>query len=167
MSVVCVAWSSHVGALMSAASRPGMPSVRVLSSRMLEEPDGVERCLETMRSATALFVFRTTDALWDQLDEGIRLIGKTVPVVCVSYDPAAWALSSVPVETAQTAYRYLTYGGAENLGVFWTRCRMPQRFRNRFPFLGKGFGIPMRRSAPLPQCGAIWSGMRGMRVNAA
>ena len=88
MSVVCVAWSSHVGALMSAASRPGMPSVRVLSSRMLEEPDGVERCLETMRSATALFVFRTTDALWDQLDEGIRLIGKTVPVVCVSYDPA-------------------------------------------------------------------------------
>lgn len=100
MSVVCVAWSSHVGALMSAASRPGMPSVRVLSSRMLEEPDGVERCLETMRSATALFVFRTTDALWDQLDEGIRLIGKTVPVVCVSYDPAAWALSSVPVETA-------------------------------------------------------------------
>ncbi|MFR1533326.1 MAG: hypothetical protein ACLSTO_06585 [Bilophila wadsworthia] len=36
MSVVCVAWSSHVGALMSAASRPGMPSVRVLSSRMLE-----------------------------------------------------------------------------------------------------------------------------------
>ena len=112
MSVVCVAWSSHVGALMSAASRPGMPSVRVLSSRMLEEPDGVERCLETMRSATALFVFRTTDALWDQLDEGIRLIGKTVPVVCVSYDPAAWALSSVPVETAQTAYRYLTYGGA-------------------------------------------------------
>ena len=116
MSVVCVAWSSHVGALMSAASRPGMPSVRVLSSRMLEEPDGVERCLETMRSATALFVFRTTDALWDQLDEGIRLIGKTVPVVCVSYDPAAWALSSVPVETAQTAYRYLTYGGAENLG---------------------------------------------------
>ena len=84
MSVVCVAWSSHVGALMSAASRPGMPSVRVLSSRMLEEPDGVERCLETMRSATALFVFRTTDALWDQLDEGIRLIGKTVPVVCVS-----------------------------------------------------------------------------------
>ena len=39
MSVVCVAWSSHVGALMSAASRPGMPSVRVLSSRMLEEPD--------------------------------------------------------------------------------------------------------------------------------
>ena len=116
MSVVCVAWSSHVGALMSAASRPGMPSVRVLSSRMLEDPDGVERCLEIMRSATALFVFRTTDALWDQLDEGIRLIGKTVPVVCVSYDPAAWALSSVSVETAQTAYRYLTYGGAENLG---------------------------------------------------
>lgn len=116
MSVVCVAWSSHVGALMSAASRPGMPSVRVLSSRMLEDPDGVERCLEIMRSATALFVFRTTDALWDQLDEGIRLIGKTVPVVCVSYDPAEWALSSVSVETAQTAYRYLTYGGAENLG---------------------------------------------------
>ena len=93
-----------------------MPSVRVLSSRMLEDPDGVGRCLEIMRSATALFVFRTTDALWDQLDEGIRLIGKTVPVVCVSYDPAAWALSSVSVETAQTAYRYLTYGGAENLG---------------------------------------------------
>ena len=168
MSVVCVAWSSHVGALMSAASRPGMPSVRVLSSRMLEEPDGVERCLETMRSATALFVFRTTDALWDQLDEGIRLIGKTVPVVCVSYDPAAWALSSVPVETAQTAYRYLTYGGAENLGnLFRFLDALPRRFRNRFPFLGKGFGIPMRRSAPLPQCGAIWSGMRGMRVNAA
>ncbi|MFQ9865895.1 MAG: hypothetical protein ACLRWP_01590 [Bilophila wadsworthia] len=35
--------------------------------RMLEEPDGVERCLETMRSATALFVFRTTDALWISL----------------------------------------------------------------------------------------------------
>lgn len=170
MSVVCVAWSSHVGALMSAASRPGMPSVRVLSSRMLEEPDGVERCLEIMRSATALFVFRTTDALWDQLDEGIRLIGKTVPVVCVSYDPAAWALSSVPVETAQTAYRYLTYGGAENLGnLFRFLDALPNAaaFRNRFPFLGKGFGIPMRRSAPLPRCGAIWSGMRGMRVNAA
>ena len=157
MSVVCVAWSSHVGALMSAASRPGMPSVRVLSSRMLEDPDGVERCLEIMRSATALFVFRTTDALWDQLDEGIRLIGKTVPVVCVSYDPAEWALSSVSVETAISAI----------CSVFWTRCRMPRRFRNRFPFLGKGFGIPMRRSAPLPRCGAIWSGMQGMRGNAA
>ena len=158
MSVVCVAWSSHVGALMSAASRPGMPSVRVLSSRMLEDPDGVERCLEIMRSATALFVFRTTDALWDQLDEGIRLIGKTVPVVCVSYDPAEWAWSSVSVETAQTAQRGHLYGAEQ---------RMPRRFRNRFPFLGKGFGIPMRRSAPLPRCGAIWSGMQGMRGNAA
>ncbi|WP_308776080.1 cobaltochelatase subunit CobN, partial [uncultured Bilophila sp.] len=115
MSVVCVVWSSHVGALASAASRQGMPPVRVLSSRMLEEPDGVERCLEAMRSASSLFVFRTTDALWDQLDEGIRQIGKTVPVVCVGYDPAAWALSAVSVGTAQTAYRYLTYGGAENL----------------------------------------------------
>ncbi|MFR1533325.1 MAG: cobaltochelatase subunit CobN [Bilophila wadsworthia] len=66
-----------------------------------------------MRSATA---FRAGQTRCGISDEGIRLIGKTVPVVCVSYDPAAWALSSVPVETAQTAYRYLTYGGAENLG---------------------------------------------------
>ncbi len=116
MSVVCLAWSSHVGALASAASRPGMPPVRVLSSRMLEEPEGVERCLAIMRSATSLFVFRTTDALWDQLDESIRQIGKTVPVVCVGSDPAVWALSSVSAETAQTAYRYLAYGGAANLG---------------------------------------------------
>lgn len=83
---------------------------------MLEDPDGVERCLEIMRSATALFVFRTTDALWDQLDEGIRLIGKTVPVVASATIRLSGRCPSVSVETAQTAYRYLTYGGAENLG---------------------------------------------------
>lgn len=71
---------------------------------------------------------------------------------------------------AQTAYRYLTYGGAENLGnLFRFLDALPNAAAvpEPFPFLGKGFGIPMRRSAPLPQYGAIWSGMRGMRVNAA
>ena len=112
MSVVCVAWSSHVGALMSAASRPGMPSVRVLSSRMLEEPDGVERCLETMRSATALFVFRTTDALWDPVSYTHLDVYKRQ----VTYGTAGWSrmldekhvgdgLNSVPETQGSISFR--------------------------------------------------------------
>ena len=143
MSVVCIVWSSHAGSLAAAASLPGMPPVRVLSSRMLEVPEDADRCREIMHSASSLFIFRTTDSLWDQLDDDIRHMGKTIPVVCVSYDPAAWALSSVSAETAQTAYRYLTYGGTENI------C-------NLFRFLHALPDIPSDIPEPLP---APWEGL--------
>lgn len=61
--------------------------------------------------------FGQSDALWDQLDEGIRLIGKTdTGGLRQLRSGLRGRCASVPVETAQTAYRYLTYGGAENLG---------------------------------------------------
>lgn len=86
-------------------------------------------------------------------------------MVCVSLDPAEWALSSVSVETAQTAYRYLTYGGAENLGnLFRFLDALPDvaAVPEPVPFLGRALASRCA-GPPLPRCGAIWSGMRGMR----
>ncbi|MTJ93798.1 MAG: cobaltochelatase subunit CobN [Desulfovibrio sp.] len=108
-----IVWSSHMAALQEAAAcLPGDVCVRILCSRDVEEQP--EACLDAIDAARAVFVFRGADAAWNLLDDRLKLAGANVPVVCVASDPGAWALSSVVPQTAERAYRYLSYGGAEN-----------------------------------------------------
>jgi cobaltochelatase CobN len=89
---------------------------RIFSSKALEDPAIAQEALRSLESASAVLLFRTAEILWDQFDGPLKAIGHKVPVVSVSYDPAAWNLSSVTREEAQRAYQYLLYGGDENAG---------------------------------------------------
>lgn len=119
MSIVCIVWSSHADALARASALAGVSGVRVFSSKTFEMgSEGGEKrlaeALAAMRTAHAVFVYRSTDPVWEQVDEAVREVRDRVPVVCLSYDPSSWALSSAAPEAVQTCYRYVTYGDEAN-----------------------------------------------------
>lgn len=116
MSIVCIVWSSHADVLSRAAPLSGVRDVRVFSSKGFEDsPERLAEALDAMASARAVFVYRSTDPVWDTVDEALRDVRETRPVICLSYDPTAWAMSSVDAQAVQKAYRYVTYGGDENV----------------------------------------------------
>lgn len=111
--LTCIVWSSHAAMLREAAKSLGEGvAVRVFCSRDLEERP--EDCIQAVEDAGAVFVFRGSDTVWNTLDDPLRGAGEHLPVICVASDPAAWALSSVSPQEAERAYRYLSYGGADN-----------------------------------------------------
>lgn len=114
MSIICLVWSSYAGAVAGAMARRPTADGRVFSSKALEDPAMAEEARQALKSASAVFMFRTAEILWDQFDEPIKAIGREIPVVSVSYDPAAWNLSSVTRDEAQRAYQYLLFGGDDN-----------------------------------------------------
>jgi cobaltochelatase CobN len=112
--IVCLVWSSYAGTVAEAAARRPEADGLVFSSKALENQSMIDLALRSVESASAVFLFRTAEILWDQFDEPIKAAAEKIPVVSVSYDPAAWNLSSVTREEAQRAYQYLLYGGAAN-----------------------------------------------------
>jgi cobaltochelatase CobN len=116
MKIAAVVWNSHAGALARAARQVDEADLALYPSKTLEEnPERCAEAVEAMRQADLVFLYRSTEAFWESLEEDIRAVGKSKPVVCLSYDPSAWALSSVSPEILETANRYLTYGGADNV----------------------------------------------------
>jgi cobaltochelatase CobN len=68
-----------------------------------------------LEKADCILLYRTSDPLWEELENDIRSAGQPCPVIVVGSDPSLWGDSNVPLKVAATVYHYLLYNGEENL----------------------------------------------------
>jgi len=116
MKITALVWNSHAEALAKAAETLPWLTLRLYPAKTLEQhPEKAGQALADMRSSQAVFLYRATEAFWEELEPELRVIAADRPVVCLSYDPSLWALSSVGPELLQNAHRAMTYGGGRNV----------------------------------------------------
>ena len=148
MKITALVWNSHAEALARAAEALPWLTLRLYPAKTLEQhPEKQAQVLEDMRSSQAVFLYRAAEDFWEELEPKIRAIGQTVPVVCLSYDPSLWGLSTARAEVVQNAHRAMTYGGTQNVA-------------NMLKALAKEFGGPeyTELDAPEPQP-VPWEGL--------
>ncbi|MBA3017492.1 MAG: cobalt chelatase, partial [Desulfobacteraceae bacterium] len=115
MKVTAIMWNSHVPMLVRASKNIDWLDLTLFSSRTLErEPEKTEKILEKLKDADMIFLYRSAEPIWETIEKELQTIGKTIPIVCVSHDPAIWALSTVSPSIVQRCYDYITIGGEEN-----------------------------------------------------
>jgi len=96
MKITALVWNSHAEALAKAAETLPWLTLRLYPAKTLEQhPEKAGQALADMRSSQAVFLYRATEAFWEELEPELRVIAADRPVVCLSYDPSLWALSSV------------------------------------------------------------------------
>ena len=124
MRIVAIVWSSYVPLLLEARRRVGELDLDVYSARTLARaPERVDAALAAAKSADLVFLYRTSDGFWQQIETALR--GQAgPPVVCLGHDPSLWGLSTVPLRVLETSSLYLTHGGPDNAASllrFWAR----------------------------------------------
>ncbi len=116
MNIAAIVWNSHAEAFARAAGELPWLSLRLFPSKSLEDaPEKREAALAELAKADCVFLYRTAESFWEELEPRLKDIAARVPTVCLSYDPSLWGLSSARPELVREAHRYLTYGGLPNL----------------------------------------------------
>jgi cobaltochelatase CobN len=120
MRIMTVMWASWLPMITAAARKIGPElgeglELSAWSTRQLEDaPEHLETILAAANSSDVVLVYRTAGNGWEPVEEALRALSPTIPVICASYDPGLWALSSVPAEAVARVYGYMTLGGEEN-----------------------------------------------------
>ncbi len=114
ITLCVIAWKSHLPLLLRAAAGLDWLNLKVFSStRLNDEPEELDRAMVEIKTADAIFLYRSTEGFWDMLQEKLAELHET-PVVCIGHDPSLWALSTTEMEIVTTCHEYFTYGGLEN-----------------------------------------------------
>ncbi|MEW5773098.1 MAG: cobaltochelatase subunit CobN [Thermodesulfobacteriota bacterium] len=115
MRIAAIVWNSHVDALARAARDLPWLDLRLISSKSIERGEvEPEEALSALRQADMVFLYRSSESFWDAMEGELRAIGRDRPVLCASFDPGYWSLSTLPAQAIQTAYNYTAFGGQEN-----------------------------------------------------
>ncbi|MHC1753480.1 cobaltochelatase subunit CobN [Humidesulfovibrio sp.] len=118
MKIAAIVWNSHAEGLARAAETLPWLALRLFPAKSLEDaPTRQEEALREMAAADCVFLYRSTEAFWEDLEPRLREIGATTPIVCLSYDPSLWGLSTARPQLVQDAHRYMTYGGVQNIAA--------------------------------------------------
>jgi len=115
MKITAIMWNSYVPMFVRAGKNIDWLDLTIFSSKTLEkEPEKTEKILETLKDADIIFLYRSSEPVWETIEKELQVIGKTIPIVCVSHDPANWALSTVNASIIKRCYDYITIGGEIN-----------------------------------------------------
>jgi cobaltochelatase CobN len=138
MKIAAIVWTSHAEVLARAAETLPWLHLRLFPAKGLEDaPDRQEQALRELADADCVFLYRATEAFWEELEPRLKEIGKRIPVVCLSYDPSLWGLSTARPELVQDAHRALTFGGVRNVA-------------NMFKSFAREFGGPELAGLDVP-----------------
>lgn len=156
MKIVAIVWNSHAEGLARAAETLPWLALRLFPAKSLEDAPGrQEEALREMAAADCVFLYRATESFWEELEPRLRELGATTPIVCLSYDPSLWGLSTARPQLVQDAHRYVTYGGVQNIAA------MLKSFAREFG--GAEFAA---LDAP-PPASVPWEGLWHPRMNGA
>lgn len=115
MKIRSIMWNSHIPMLVRSARKLDFLDLKAFSSKTLEnDPSRLEEALRELRDADIILLYRSSEGFWDTVEEQLKEIGQKVPIICISYDPSFWYLSTVRPEVVSTCYSYVTIGGEEN-----------------------------------------------------
>lgn len=116
MKMVAIMWSSYVPMLVQASRRIDFLDMKIYASKALErEPSLVDEAVQECRNADIVFLYRSSESFWETVEENLKSMDNPPPMVCLSYDPSFWAISTVSPEVVHNCYSYMTIGGEENL----------------------------------------------------
>ncbi len=116
MKITAIVWNSHAEGLARAAESLPWLTLRLYPAKSLEDsPERQAQAMADLRGSDAAFLYRATEPFWDEMEPGLKDVGKNVPTVCLSYDPSLWGLSTARPELVQDAHRYMTFGGLHNV----------------------------------------------------
>lgn len=148
MKITALVWNSHAEALSRAAETLPWLTLRLYPAKTLEQhPEKAAQVLADMRSSQAVFLYRAAEDFWEELEPEIRTLGQDVPVVCLSYDPSLWGLSTVRPEVVQNGHRAMAYGGLQNVA-------------NMLRALARDFGGPQYSGLDAPDPVPVpWEGL--------
>ena len=114
MHVVAIMGGS-LGLLLKNAAKKTNIDLTFFQNRWLaDSPEKIPEALSAMKQGDAILLFMHSEAFWEEIREEIRIIGKSVPLICAGDDPSHWALSSTGPEVTLKCQQYMMYGGEEN-----------------------------------------------------
>jgi cobaltochelatase CobN len=115
--ICCLVWSSYAGLIAAGlAMRPNVSS-KLFSTKALEKTEVALEAKEAMKKASVIFLFKSSDSLWDQFDDTLRSLDPKIPVISVGHDAKAFAATTAGFENARKAHRYLLCGGPDNAAL--------------------------------------------------
>lgn len=116
MKIVSIMWSSYASMLARAQRNlSDTVSVSAYSSKALEqEPEQLDAALQEAAEADILFLYRSSEAFWESIEERLKDLGKKIPIVCLGHDPSYWTLSTVRPEIVANINSYIIINGEEN-----------------------------------------------------
>lgn len=115
MKLGIISWNAYIPMLAQAGRQLPWLELKMFSSKYMDQdPAHLDKALEALQGTDAILLYRSAESFWEAIEEDIRKIGKSVPVICVSHDPSLWGLSSVGIQQVQSAYNYISFGGEEN-----------------------------------------------------
>jgi cobaltochelatase CobN len=115
MKIGSIMWHSYLPLLAQAAQQLDFAEITLFATREIEEdPLRCDTALRFLETQDLILLYRSSESIWDHIEERLKEIGKKVPIVCLGHDPSFWTLSTVSPETLATAYSYLVNSGQEN-----------------------------------------------------
>jgi cobaltochelatase CobN len=115
MKIGAIMWHSHLPLLVQASRQLDFAEITLFATRELEEdPLRCDAALRLLAAQDLILLYRSSESIWDRIEEQIKEIGKKIPIVCLGHDPSFWTLSTVSPEIVATAYSYMVNNGQEN-----------------------------------------------------
>ncbi len=115
MKITCIIGNSYLPIMSQAAQRLAFELKCYSTQRLIDQPDRIKEALESCQNSDLIFLHRSSDAIWDEMEPKLREIAGRRPLICLGYDQAYWMLSTAPANVVVTANAYLTYGGEDNV----------------------------------------------------
>jgi cobaltochelatase CobN len=115
MKLFTIMWSNYIPPLKQACAANGVELSAWSTKQLNQHPDLMDDLRRAMGESDCVLLYRTSDPVWEELENDIRVAGERCPVVVVGSDPTLWGLSTVGLEVAAQAHSYILYNGPENL----------------------------------------------------
>ncbi len=137
MKIGSIMWNAYVPMLVRAGKKVDFLELKIFSSKILENSQNkLDDVLNELRKSDVILLYRSSETFWDKIEAEIKKLGK--PIICISYDPAFWTLSTVDPQIVKTCYSYITIGGEENF------VNMLLYIANRVGKLDVSFDLPKK-----------------------
>lgn len=115
MKMGSIMYANYVRMLIQSSKELDFIKLKTYSSDALKDDcSEAEDVLTELEQQDVILLYRTADLFWEEIEGGLREIGKKIPIVCVGHDPSYWNLSTVEPEVVDTWHSYIVLGGEEN-----------------------------------------------------
>lgn len=115
MKITCIVGNSYLPIMAQAARRLAIELQLYSTQSLIDRPSRIEEAVASCENCDLIFLHRSSDAIWDEMEPRLREIAKSKPLICLGYDQAYWMLSTAPARVVVTANAYLTFGGEDNI----------------------------------------------------
>ncbi len=115
MKLFTIMWSSYIPPLKQVCAAEGVELSAWSTKQLNRHPELMDDARRAMGESDCILLYRTSDPVWEELEDDVRRAGEHIPVVVVGSDPTLWGLSTVGLGVASTAYDFILYNGEDNL----------------------------------------------------